>query len=206
MLRLWSEPARSLQPTCFRLTTYYIVEDSNIIDELVRELVQANQTLKKPLELLELEKLPYLNAVILEGLHITYGVSHRLQRVCPDQAFYYHDYKIPPGTPVSMTSVHMHDNTDIHPEPRTFRPERWLPMETQGARLQKYLVAFCRGSRQCLGMHLGMVEMYLGVAGVFSKFGHRMRIVDTMKERDADLKHDVFAPTAKPESKGIHGN
>ena len=102
-----------------------------------------------------------------------------------------------------MTSVHMHDNPKIFPEPCTFRPERWPPLETEGTRLQKHLVAFCRSSRQCLGMHLGMAELYLGVAGIFSKFGHRMRIVDTREERDADLVHDVFDPTAKPESKGI---
>ena len=102
-----------------------------------------------------------------------------------------------------MTSVHMHDNPGIFPVPRTFRPEHWLPLETEGARVQKHLEAFCRGSRQCLGMQLGMAELCLRLAGIFDKFGNRMIIVDTLKERDVDLMHDVFAPTTKPESKGI---
>ncbi|KAL6718220.1 hypothetical protein ACLMJK_004308 [Lecanora helva] len=185
------------------LTTYYVLEDKQVLKELVEELDRAIPNLDEPLELVELEKLPCLSAVILEGLRISYGVSHRLQRVCPDQTINYHDYEIPPGTPISMTSVLIHDNPAIFPEPRVFKPKRWMPLEKEGARLQKYLVAFCRGSRQCLGMHLGMAELYLGLAGIFRRFGHRMRIVDTVKERDVELIHDVFTPTAKPESKGI---
>lgn len=37
----------------------------------------------------------------------------------------------------------------IFPEPTEFRPERWLDSNN---RLDKYLVAFGRGTRQCLGM------------------------------------------------------
>ena len=58
----------------------------------------------------DVEKLPYLTAVYLEVLRISYGVSHRIQRICPDQTIRYYDYILPPGTPVSMTSVHIHDN------------------------------------------------------------------------------------------------
>ena len=91
MRKPWSVPVRSLQPTPFSLTTYYIIEDKEILDRLVQESAKANPHSKKPLELLELEKLPYLNAVILDGLRVTYGVSHRSQRVCLEQAIYYHD-------------------------------------------------------------------------------------------------------------------
>ena len=52
-------------------------------------------------------------------------------------------------TPVSMTGSFMHDNPSIFPDPRSFRPERWLQSKD---RLQKYLVPFSRGTRQCLGM------------------------------------------------------
>ena len=37
-----------------------------------------------------------------------------------------------------QTSMHIHDNAAIFPDPRAFKPERWLPIETEGARLQKY--------------------------------------------------------------------
>ena len=185
------------------LATYYIIEDKNVLEILMQELERAMPDPDVPLPLVELEKLEYLNAVVLETLRISYGVSHRLQRVCPDQDIKYHDIVIPAGTPVSMTSVHIHDNPSIFPEPRSFRPERWLPLETEGQRLQKYCVAFSRGSRQCLGMYLGSAELYLGLAGVFRRFGRRLNVVDTVYERDVDLTHDVFTPCAKLESKGI---
>ncbi|KAL8726449.1 MAG: hypothetical protein Q9181_006046 [Wetmoreana brouardii] len=185
------------------LGTYYIASDKAVLEKLTEELEGAMPSAEKILPLGELERLPYLTAVYLETLRISYGVSHRLQRVCPDQAIQYHDYTLPPGTPISMSSVHIHDNPDIFPDPRTFKPERWLPLETTCARLQKYLVAFSRGSRQCLGMHLGSAEIYMGIAGVFRRFERRIEIVDTVRERDVDISHDFFTPMTRRDSKGI---
>lgn len=186
------------------LGTYYIASDPNVHEKLMSELETAMPSPRKPsLTLGELEKLPYLTAVYFEILRITYGVSHRLQRVCPNQAIQYNDYTLPPGTPVSMSTPHIHDNPVIFNNPRTFDPDRWLPLDTRGARLQKYLVAFSRGSRQCLGMHLGSAELFMGIAGVFRRFGRRMEVVDTVRERDVEIVHDFFTPMTKKESKGI---
>lgn len=49
-----------------------------------------------------------------------------------------------------MTSVHIHENPDLFPNPREFSPERWL--EPSSAKLRKYLFAFGRGSRICAGI------------------------------------------------------
>ena len=185
------------------LATYYVLETEGVREKLMNELKRAMPDESQPLPLVDLEKLGYLSAVVLEALRISYGVSHRLQRVFPDQAITYQDYVLPPGTPVSMTSVLIHDNPDIFPEPRAFRPERWLPLDTKGAKLQKYFVAFSRGSRQCLGMHLGLAELYVGLASVFRKFGDNMKVVDTVKERDVDFTHDLFTPSAQRASKGM---
>lgn len=193
------------------LATYYISCNKSVEARLMEELTSAMPDPKTPTPLVELEKLTYLSAVVLESLRISYGVSHRLQRVCPDQAITYNYYVLPPGTPISMTAVHIHDDPLIFPDPRTFKPERWLPLETEGARLQKYLVAFSKGSRQCLAMHLGTAELYLGLAGMFRRFGGQLRVVDTVRERDVDtvrerdveLTHDLFTPTAELDSKGI---
>ncbi|KAG8531301.1 uncharacterized protein KY384_002929 [Bacidia gigantensis] len=185
------------------LTTYYVITDEEILDKCMDELTQAIPDTDHALPLVELEKLPYLSAIILEALRICYGVSHRLQRVCPNEVISYNDYVLPPGTPVSMTSMLVHDNVSIFPDPRIFKPERWLPLETEGARLQKYLVAFSRGSRQCLGMHLGSAELYIGLSGLLRHFGRQLTVVDTVKERDVDLIRDTFTPAMSPETKGI---
>jgi cytochrome P450 len=43
----------------------------------------------------------------------------------------------------------VHFNADIFPEPDKFVPERWLD---ESAELDKWLVAFSRGPRMCLGI------------------------------------------------------
>lgn len=110
----------------------------------------------------ELEKQPYLSAVITEGLGIGYGVSSRMQRVFPDTVLHHSGYAIPTKTPVSMTSVLIHDASYIFPGPRTFRPERFL----EQPELKKYIISFSRGSRQCAGLNMAYAEFYLGLAAV----------------------------------------
>jgi cytochrome P450 len=55
-------------------------------------------------------------------------------------------------TPVSETAYFVLTDPSIFPNPTLFRPERWLEPENDGKRLDKYLVSFGKGSRQCLGM------------------------------------------------------
>ena len=180
------------------LGTYYIASDGGVRDKLMEELEAAIPEASGTIPLTELEQLPYLTAVYLEILRISYGVCHRLQRVCPDQVIQYHEYTLPPGTPISMTSMLIHDNVAIFPEPRVFRPERWLPLETKGAHLQKYLVAFSRGSRQCLGMRRCLRFPYFPVrfavdilrSVLTPVYGTRFRTELLPRHGCADLKHD----------------
>lgn len=63
------------------------------------------------------------------------------------------EYVIPKNTPIGMTSKINHSNESLFPNPEEFLPERWL-LENgqQNYALEKYLIAFSRGSRICLGM------------------------------------------------------
>lgn len=185
------------------VATYYILSDEEVLRTLIQELKTAVPDPNTTPALVELEQLTYLTAIIYETLRISHGVTHRLQRVAPDQALRYHDWSIPAGTPVGMSSINVHTNSDIFPAPHIFKPERWLPLETEGQRLNKYLVAFSKGSRQCLGMNLAYAELYMTLAAVFRHFGGQMKIVDTVKERDVDVVRDVFTAAPSSESKGI---
>jgi hypothetical protein len=56
-----------------------------------------------------------------------------------------------PQTIVGMSAWMMHHNEDIFPNAEKFDPSRWL--DPIAARvLEKHLVAFGKGSRQCVGM------------------------------------------------------
>lgn len=146
-----------------------------------------------------LEQLPYLKAVINEGFRISYGITARLARVSPDAPLRYKDWLIPAGIPVAMTSILLHDNQDLFPEPKVFRPERWLQPGAQ--RLEKYLVNFSKGSRACLGQNLARAEIPLTLAAVFGgRFDFELFETD---RSDVDLKHDLFNPCSKLDSKGV---
>jgi cytochrome P450 len=112
------------------------------------------------------------------------------------------DWVIPPGTPVGMTSVHVHNNPETFPDPYAFKPERWLLLQTEGQRLQKYILAFGKGSRQCVGKELGKAEILTTLANVFRRFGRDMRLYNTTRE-DIDVMYDVFDPLPSRDSNGL---
>lgn len=129
---------------------FYLLADPKLLERLQDELASAIPDSHFRPTWAQLEKLPYLKAVIQEGLRVGCGVSHRLQRIAPDVDLRYRDFIIPKGTPVGMTSILQHHDPRIFPNPDTFHPERWL--HEDGKHLAKYLVPFSKGSRNCVGM------------------------------------------------------
>ncbi|KAF9016942.1 cytochrome P450, partial [Hymenopellis radicata] len=59
-------------------------------------------------------------------------------------------------------------NPDIFLDPDEFKPERWIGPDAR--KLDKYLVAFSRGPRNCVGMKLAWCELYLTFANLMRKF------------------------------------
>ena len=130
--------------------TFHVSNNSAIRNRLQQELTTASPSSDGLLTWTQLEKLPYLTAVITEGLRYSYGVPSRLQRISPDVALQYGKWTIPPGTPVGMSVLLMHNNEEHFPNPRHFDPERWL--QPDSPRLRNYLTPFSRGSRSCIGI------------------------------------------------------
>lgn len=91
-------------------------------------------------------------------------------RVSPDTALHYDNHTIPPNTPVGMSAMFMHNNPTHFPNPRTFIPERYLDPDEK-RRLEKYLVPFSKGSRQCVGMQLANAELLLTIYALFKVGG-----------------------------------
>jgi cytochrome P450 len=194
------------------VATFYLLSQPDTLrrlkDELRTEIPQISQ--RVPLSVLE--QLPYLTACIQESLRLSYGVSCRLQRICPDEVLIFNDGKvdwpIPPGTPVSMTSLLIHHDLKIFPDSHSFMPERWL----ENPYLDKYLVSFSKGSRQCVGINLAYAELYLTLAHIFRRYGSKdvhgkddlgyLELFETTS-RDIEIVADLFVPRPASDSEGI---
>ncbi|KAG4419518.1 hypothetical protein IFR04_007312 [Cadophora malorum] len=133
------------------IAMYGVVSNPAIHSKLAAELNSAFPDPLAMLDFITLEKLPYLTAVIKEGLRLSYGVIGRLPRVVNESGVSFHGFDIPPGTIVGMSAYMMHRNPEQSPNPDTFDPERWTDLAT-ARRLDKYLVPFSRGQRQCIGI------------------------------------------------------
>ena len=182
--------------------TYHILANSSVLQTLVTDLSRAIPNPINSPSLKDLEQIPYLVAVMYETLRYFHGVSHRLQRIFPDRPLKFREWSIPAGTPMSMTSMLIHTNPEIFPEPYAFKPERWVPLQTNGQRQQRYLLSFSKGTRACVRMELAKAEILMTLACVFRRCGSSMRLYDTIKERDVDVTHDHFIAAT---SKGSHG-
>jgi cytochrome P450 len=182
-----------------KLTSFYVLANPEILRRLKEELKSAMPSDGGLPPISKLEQLPYLSAVISEGFRKSYGVTQRLPRVSPDAPLVYKSWVIPPGTPVGMTSILMHDNPELFPNPQVFDPDRWLKNDAE-RRLGKYLVNFSKGTRSCLGMNLAKAEIYLTMATIFHRFDMELFETDWS---DVEIVHDHFNPVPKKDSRGV---
>ena len=195
------------------IATYNLLTSPRILAKLKTELKPLAPNPPLP----TLENLPYLRAVIKEALRLSYGVSSRLQRVSPDSPLYFTDsatktqWQIPANTPVSMTSVMVHHDEAIFPDSWSFVPERWI----ENPQLDRYLVSFSKGTRQCLGINLAYAELFICLSSLFKRFGSGgadgvryegdegvFELYETGIE-DVRIVADGFVPLAKKGSKGV---
>ncbi|KAB5522102.1 cytochrome P450 [Coniochaeta sp. 2T2.1] len=83
-------------------------------------------------------------------------------------------YFVPPATSIGMSAWVEHFDEDVFPDAEEFKPSRWLGPDggTSGPNgdLDRYLVPFSKGSRQCGGMNLAYLEIYLALAAIIVRF------------------------------------
>ncbi|KAL3420618.1 hypothetical protein PVAG01_07063 [Phlyctema vagabunda] len=197
------------------LATFHLLANPDVLRKLKDELFNAAGAGTDDIPLATLQSLPYLSAVVNEAVRLSYGVTHRLQRVFlqpldfkPSSFTGGKSWTIPANTPISMSIPLIHHNPLIFEEPAAFRPERWINEPS----LSRYQFGFSKGSRRCLGMNLGMAELFTCLAAVFTKFGSPqvtgekdvaiMELTGT-DVSDVELWADVFVPVQKPSSQGV---
>lgn len=156
------------------LAAFHLLNKPSTLRKLRDELFAALPDKDEVVSLAKLENLPYLRAVVKESLRHGIGTSGRLPRMAPDETLVCRDpatgkeWRLPPNSIVSMSPYMTVMDAEIFTDPTGFHPERWLE---DGERLEKHLVIFGGGSRNCLGMALAHAELFLMLAKLFRRWG-----------------------------------
>jgi cytochrome P450 len=105
----------------------------------------------------------YLDAVIKETLRIRPVVPGVVRKLT--EPLELRGYEIPAGTRVAPNIYLTHTNPAIYPEPREFRPERFLE---NGADTYSW-IPFGGGIRRCLGASFAMYEMKVVIPAILQR-------------------------------------
>jgi cytochrome P450 len=186
---------------------YHLITRPDIMAKLRSELNAHPQSVDAE----QLQQLPYLSAVIQEAHRLTFGLTGRNPRVCPNEALTYttkspaatsqpHTYNIPAGVSLSASTLLLHTNESLFPDPWQFDPERWLTDDRETlSRRRRSMVSFMPGTRGCLGMHLANAEIAVIVAAMAR---WDMRLYDTTAD-DVSFLHDYHVMCPRLGSKGV---
>ncbi|KAI0379428.1 putative cytochrome P450 [Hypomontagnella monticulosa] len=128
---------------------FHLVKRPDVLQALRRQVQEGKD---------DVYQLPYLRAVVKEGLRLGMANPGRLTRVVPAAGLEVGDFHIPQGTIVGAAASVLHYDPVVFPDPFSFRPERWLEEgQDEGLRrpgMERSLFMFGVGSRACIGKNL----------------------------------------------------
>ncbi|KAJ0307046.1 hypothetical protein COL5a_009483 [Colletotrichum fioriniae] len=166
--------------TAIRATLLYIITNPRVHNKLLAEILSMDDTApRRPIiSDAEARNLPYLQAVIKEGLRIFPPVAGLMAKQAPPEGDAWNGAFIPGGTRVGWSSWAMFRRRDIFGEDAgEFRPERWLVGEGEGEDEEKeedgttpaekklremeatIELVFSYGRYQCLGRPVALMEL-----------------------------------------------
>jgi len=125
----------------------------------------------RPAEVSDLEKLPYLNAVVHESLRL-YPPAFIMARMNVETVNL-GGYEIPPRTTLLASQWVMHRDPRFFEQPEQFIPERWLDGLEHRLPPGAYF-PFGDGPRRCIGQGFAQLETALVIAAIAQKFSFRL--------------------------------
>jgi cytochrome P450 len=145
------------------------MSDREVRDELLTLLMAGHETTatalawifdlllhdQRVLERAQAREQPYLEAIVKEALRVR-TVIPGVGRVVQDRPFALNGYEVPAGMEINPSIRTMHMRADLYPEPRAFRPERFLGPDAPDTYAW---LPFGGGTRRCLGASFAMTEM-----------------------------------------------
>ncbi|KAI8630282.1 cytochrome P450 [Xylariaceae sp. FL1651] len=99
-----------------------------------------------------LEQLPYLTAILMEGLRLSPAIAIRMARISLGTDLSYKQWKIPAGTHIGTTLILMHLDDSFYPDPHFLISRDGWTQKSGGK--EKTFAPFSRGTSVYLGIHL----------------------------------------------------
>jgi cytochrome P450 family 110 len=142
-------------------TLYQIHAHPEVKAKLLNELA----TLGKDPEPTALTKLPYLTAICNESMRLRPAGPTVAVRVT-NRPVTVQGYDLPAETVLLPSQYLTHHRADIYPEPRLFKPERFL--DRQYSPYEYY--PFGGGDRRCIGAAFALYEMKIAIATLMMRY------------------------------------
>ncbi|KAI9172175.1 Cytochrome P450 monooxygenase ABA1 [Paramyrothecium foliicola] len=174
-----------------RMTILSLVTTPTALAALLDEIRAVASKVSTPISWAESQTLPYLQAVVREGLRMWPPVAGLGFKLVPPEGDYINGYFVPGGTQIGQgffgigrSKLVWGDDADV------FRPERWLNVE--GEQLRKMNAAvdthFGAGKYSCLGKSIAMMELYKAIFELTKRF--EFAVLDA--ERPINTQTSVF--------------
>ncbi|KAI5310092.1 hypothetical protein KEM55_001767 [Ascosphaera atra] len=118
-----------------------------------------------------LDKLPLLDAILLETIRLHPAVAGSQPRIAPasvkklgqDIPFSINGYLIPPGTRVSAQAYSLHRNEKVFPNAEVWDPNRWLNAQSdERSEMKRWFWGFGSGPMMCVGNSFAILGKYAG--------------------------------------------
>jgi len=156
----------------------YLASHPEAQDRLHREVlsvdskrdIESEKASEGPAALELAFKMPFLEALILEGYRTASAQSNNLERIVSERGMHLPSgVHLPPGTVVAMNGPSLNARKDVYGEDAAlFNPDRWArkkgesDSEYQARRLKmdRASLTFGHGSRSCIGKSVVQLEVY----------------------------------------------
>ncbi|KAL9127951.1 MAG: hypothetical protein Q9217_003264 [Psora testacea] len=149
--------------------TFQLLKHPEALKKAIEETRSAFAT-EKDIEPESVKRLPYLAAIVSEGLRMYPPFPEGLPRVTPRQGAPICGQWVPGGTYVQFSAHAAHRSTANFTDPDVFFPERWLGDKRFAADNKEASQPFSIGPRSCIGRNLAYLEMRLILARMLWSF------------------------------------
>jgi cytochrome P450 len=159
--------------TLLTATTYFLTTNPETLKKLSDE-VRSSFKSESEIDMASVQRLPYMLAVLNEGLRLFPPVINGIQRKVREGGDTIINQYIPGGVSVDIWQWAVYHNPDHFALPDEYIPERWLDDPRFVNDAKRALAPFSIGPRDCVGKNLAYAEMRLILARLLWNFDIRL--------------------------------